>query len=83
MFKHLDMVLGPPGRARQGRTLYSRVAEQVEALALARPLGEETMLPAEWELVEQLGVSRGTVRRAIGDLERSGCCGGSPAEAPS
>jgi 5-formyltetrahydrofolate cyclo-ligase len=52
--------------------LYNRVAEQVEALALAGPLGEETMLPAEWELVELLGVSRGTLRRAIGDLERSG-----------
>ena len=29
-------------------------------------------MPTEWELVEQLGVSRGTVRRAIADLERSG-----------
>ena len=44
----------------------------MEALALAGPLGEETMLPPEWELVEQLGVSRGTLRRAIADLERSG-----------
>ena len=30
------------------------------------------MLPSEWELVERFGVSRGTLRRAIGDLERSG-----------
>jgi 5-formyltetrahydrofolate cyclo-ligase len=59
-------------RSSDGRTLYSQVAEQVEALVLAGPLGEETMLPPEWELVEQLGVSRGTLRRAIGDLERSG-----------
>ena len=59
-------------RSSEGRTLYSRVAEQVEALALAGPLGEETMLPSEWELVERLGVSRGTLRRAIGDLEQSG-----------
>lgn len=59
-------------RYGDGRTLYSHVAEQVEALALSGPLGEETTLPPEWELVEQLGVSRGTLRRAIGDLERSG-----------
>jgi 5-formyltetrahydrofolate cyclo-ligase len=58
--------------SRGGRTLYSQVAEQVEALALAGPLGEETMLPPEWELAERLGVSRGTLRRAIADLERSG-----------
>jgi 5-formyltetrahydrofolate cyclo-ligase len=45
---------------------------QLEALALGGRLGEETMLPPEWELVEKLGVSRGTVRRAIADLERSG-----------
>jgi len=62
----------PSSHSNEGRNLYSRVAEQVEALALAGPLGEETVLPAEWELVELLGVSRGTVRRAVGDLERSG-----------
>ena len=60
------------GWSGEGRTLYSQVAEQVEALALAGPLGEATMLPAELELAEQLGVSRGTLRRAIADLERSG-----------
>ena len=53
-------------RSHGGRTLYSQVAEQVEALALAGPLGEETMLPPEWELVEQLGVSRGTLEKWIG-----------------
>jgi 5-formyltetrahydrofolate cyclo-ligase len=66
------MARGSATDRSRGRTLYSQVAEQVEALALAGPLGEETMLPPEWELVEQLGVSRGTLRRAIGDLERSG-----------
>jgi 5-formyltetrahydrofolate cyclo-ligase len=60
------------GWSGEGRTLYSQIAEQVEALALAGPLGEATMLPAELELAEQLGVSRGTLRRAIADLERSG-----------
>ena len=59
-------------RRVEGRTLYSQVAAQLEAVALSGPLGEETVLPAEWELVELLGVSRGTVRRAIADLEQSG-----------
>ena len=72
MFIHLDMISGVADRSRKGRTLYSQVAEQIEAFALAGPLGEETMIPPEWELVEQLGVSRGTVRRAIADLERAG-----------
>src|ERR1700722_12528646 len=59
-------------RSSEGQTLYRRVAEELEALALEGPLGEETMFPTEWELVERLGVSRGTVRRALSDLEQSG-----------
>ena len=55
-----------------GRTLYGQVAEQLEALALAGPLGEETVLPPEWALAEELGVSRGTLRRALADLEARG-----------
>lgn len=55
-----------------GRTLYRQVSAQIEALALGGPLGDETMLPAEVELAARLGASRGTVRRAIGDLERAG-----------
>lgn len=71
--KHSDMGRGSVAdRLSEGRTLYSQVAAQLEALALSGPLGEETVLPTEWELVELLSVSRGTVRRAIADLERSG-----------
>ena len=55
-----------------GRTLYGQVAEELEALALAGPLGEETVLPPEWVLAGQLGVSRGTLRRALADLEERG-----------
>src|SRR5215469_9621512 len=62
----------PVGVSPVGRTLYGRVAEQVEALALAGPLGEETVLPPEWALAEELGVSRGTLRRALADLEDRG-----------
>ena len=55
-----------------GHTLYSQVAEQLEALVLAGPLGEETVLPPEWALAEQLAVSRGTLRRALAELEERG-----------
>jgi 5-formyltetrahydrofolate cyclo-ligase len=60
------------GVSSLGRTLYGRVAEQLEALALVGPLGEETVLPPEWALAGQLGVSRGTLRRALADLEERG-----------
>ncbi|HEY2693494.1 MAG TPA: 5-formyltetrahydrofolate cyclo-ligase [Streptosporangiaceae bacterium] len=55
-----------------GRTLYGQVAGQLEALVLAGPLGEETVLPPEWALAEQLAISRGTLRRALADLEERG-----------
>lgn len=73
MYEHLVMEARLPREADlAGRTLYSQVARQIEDLVLAGPLGEETMLPPEIELAGRLGTSRGTVRRAIGDLERSG-----------
>lgn len=55
-----------------GRTLYGQVAQQLEAMALAGPLGEETLLSPEWVLAGQFGVSRGTLRRALADLEQCG-----------
>jgi 5-formyltetrahydrofolate cyclo-ligase len=64
--------LPPEDVSLVGRTLYGQVAAQLEALALAGPLGEETVLAPEWALAEQLGVSRGTVRRALADLEERG-----------
>ncbi len=60
------------GASSAGHTLYGQVAGQLEALALDGPLGEETMLPPEGVLAEQFGVSRGTLRRALDDLEESG-----------
>lgn len=71
MYKHSVVQAGAES-GEAGRTLYSRIARQIEELALAGPLGEETMLPPEIELAERLGASRGTVRRAIADLEREG-----------
>jgi|SRR5579875_239958 len=73
MYEHLVV---PPRlpcvRDLAGRTLYSHVAGQIQEMVLAGPLGEETVLPPEVELAARLGTSRGTVRRAIGDLEREG-----------
>lgn len=55
-----------------GRTLYSQVVEQIEAIALSRPIGEETVLPPEKELADRLHVSHGTLRRALAELEATG-----------
>lgn len=52
--------------------LYRQVRRAVEALALEASLVDDTPLPPEWALMERFGVSRGTLRRAIGELEREG-----------
>lgn len=59
-------------RSRGGRPLYSQLIAELEALVFQGSLSEETLLPPEWSLVERFGVSRGTLRRAIADLERRG-----------
>jgi 5-formyltetrahydrofolate cyclo-ligase len=63
---------GKLDRSRGGPPLYSQVIVELEGLVLQGPVGEETLLPPEWALVERFGVSRGTLRRAIADLERRG-----------
>lgn len=52
--------------------LYERVRHALERLVLARPLGDASPLPTEPRLMEQFGVSRGTLRRAIDELTREG-----------
>lgn len=52
--------------------LYERVRHQIQMLVLGRPLSDMTPLPPESQLIESLGVSRGTLRRAIEDLVREG-----------
>jgi 5-formyltetrahydrofolate cyclo-ligase len=49
--------------------LYRRVYHAVERLALDRPLSDESPLPPEPVLMARFHVSRGTLRRAIAELE--------------
>src|SRR5256884_7180402 len=55
---------------RPGRALYAGVEEAVEALIKERRLAPGDALPAEQELQALFGVSRATVRQALGQLER-------------
>lgn len=52
--------------------LYERVRQTLERMALGRPLHDDTPLPPEPALMDTLGVSRGTLRRAIEELTRDG-----------
>ena len=57
---------------RGGRPLHVVIAERVAAAIAAGELPPGTRLPPERELAASLGVSRMTVRQALGDLERDG-----------
>jgi GntR family transcriptional regulator len=57
---------------RGARPLHVEIAEQLTAGIAAGTLPPGTRLPPERELAESLGVSRMTVRQALGDLERDG-----------
>jgi len=57
---------------RGARPLHVAIAEQLAAAIAAGTLPPGTRLPPERELAESLGVSRMTVRQALGDLERDG-----------
>lgn len=52
--------------------LYERVRDALERMALGRPLADHEPLPPEPRLMEQFGVSRGTLRRAVDELSRDG-----------
>ncbi|HXF56030.1 MAG TPA: 5-formyltetrahydrofolate cyclo-ligase [Actinomycetota bacterium] len=48
------------------------MARELERAILESPLEDDRPLPAEWSLVQRFRVSRGTVRRALAELEREG-----------
>lgn len=52
--------------------LYVLAAERIEALVMARELGDLSPLPPEGVLMEKLDVSRGTLRRAMELLAQEG-----------
>ena len=62
----LDLVL-----ERGSKPLHVAIAEQLAA-AIARAGSRRERLPPERHLAESLGVSRMTVRQALGELERDG-----------
>lgn len=53
-------------------TLYARLRDQLRAEILDGKLPAHAKLPSESELTEAHGVSRITVRQALGDLQREG-----------
>ena len=55
---------------RPGLALYAAVEEAIEALIKERGLAPGDALPAEQDLQSLFGVSRATVRQALGQLER-------------
>jgi 5-formyltetrahydrofolate cyclo-ligase len=67
----------PAGRSRlrrdgSGPPLSRQVCDELEALAMQVPLGDERPLPAEGALMARFGISRGTLRRAVEELVREG-----------
>ncbi len=57
---------------RGSKPLHVTIAEQLAAAIASGALAPEARLPPERHLAESLGVSRMTVRQALGDLERDG-----------
>jgi GntR family transcriptional regulator len=57
---------------RGARPLHGAIAEQLAVAIATGALPPGTRLPPERELAESLGVSRMTVRQALGDLEHAG-----------
>jgi GntR family transcriptional regulator len=57
---------------RGDKPLHVAIAERIAAMIASGTLAPGMRLPAERQLAETLGVSRMTVRQALGDLERDG-----------
>jgi GntR family transcriptional regulator len=68
-------MLAPPSVARDRRTavpLYVQLREALRTEIAERGLRPGDRLPTEAELEERYGVSRSTIRQAVGDLEAEG-----------
>lgn len=65
-------VVKRPSAPEPSTPLYEQVRAELEAIALQRALTDTSALPTEPRLMEQFGVSRGTLRRAIDELVREG-----------
>ena len=72
----MPFTLSEPTAARIDRTsglpLYLQIAEQLRARIVAGSLRPGDALPTEFDLKDQYGVSRATVRQALDTLEREG-----------
>ncbi len=58
--------------ARGSKPLHTTIADQLAAAIVDGRLAADTRLPPERQLAASLGVSRMTVRQALGELERAG-----------
>jgi len=63
---------GEPSRYSDLQPLYRQVCHHLEELALSQRFDDVSALPPEGQLVDRLGVSRGTLRRATDELARAG-----------
>jgi GntR family transcriptional regulator len=60
------------GKSETGRTRYSGVADALKAAIADGQYSVGSRLPTEFELCQQFGVSRSTVRQALAELESAG-----------
>lgn len=65
-------VVATPGRRAETMPWYRRIAADLRELVESGELGPGDALPSEAELTERYGVSRGTARQALAELEGAG-----------
>lgn len=64
--------MAKPGRLPAPGTLYGRIRDELRASIVAGTYPPHARLPSESELIRHYGVSRITVRQALGELEKEG-----------
>jgi len=63
------MAVPPPVRSPRSRPLYSQIRELLIGRMMSGDWRPGHMLPSEFKIAEEYGVSQGTVRKAIEDME--------------